>query len=1063
MIFINLIFNQSYPDEFVENRRLERWMWVANDYRYVLSYPEDVDVFSFGLLKAKHGSLEVKINIGNLSKICKRQFNFYLAQYLSKVVKSNATATDYSIDTSAGYICHSKIGKDTLGENMYLKLSDISAVKLGFPFWCYEDNNTATIVEKSNINYIVIFIIFFTYCFYPLAIESAFYIEDKKIVQGSYYMSESPYSPSVFCKRILFAGNNKYLATMRIILLITVLTTVIYLIKSEVHDYCNCSLKSSNDDQSFQHAEKIYINNPGYLFSGILQFILINICVLVNSNGILDDFIILDFTNICKKGMFLKTVKVSEFLSNDDEERIQEEEQNEQKKILVSQKIQKLFLVPSYSFWSKLFLINSYTHSRSKDDCRKRACVRIQSIILFPLNFVLVLGSTFCPLVSNVYIFFVNFLNVVIYKGITCCIAKIGDRWKKYEIKGNEEQIPNNNGEMENNGTENENIEISDENTGQNGNEVTHKVNKPNNKKRKNNLKKFLNFILQLISHAFTTSVLVFMYMNSFNIFFCGMSYVIQFFIFTLLLAVPHFPIQYYIYIIFFSSVILYISRFVFQFIKLYRNLLEKILEIQEQTSIPIHHFDRIVAKHFPLSNELFYLLVKIMLTCLFFAIIYDTMENVSYIRFGAQPDLTTIISLIFLFGPPRIVEALLMTDFTSRVHLKEKEIKDELAKIKAEKDNKGPKSIKILSMPQTVLTEEERELPFVKKCIECWRKVKPKDGTESSDDEGNDTSEKKISKSEEKTSTSKEETLRPEYAPACFCCRWIGMFFCGFCNLPLNDEGNCLCCIIFTTSSKSKKTNKSSEKQKKNYDKGRLYWDIPCLCVKDCLNKDTGENPEEKTNLFNKLKTDTLYKITVDTVDEIRPRIIYNAKAEIINDGIIELEKISISDKSDENKQRNENNSNETSIEKSNEIISNCSENEPSTKPKIKGMISQINEHGNGKNNGNAGNVRTADAADEKLQQHETNNSNETSNESVKIVYKRSEIGPFAKPGNKNKVAAIIEHGASKPSLIKEENDNHLNKKSDNQDSKKHKGKDIEDTKYKVDESIELQYFTKL
>lgn len=165
------------------------------------------------------------------------------------------------------------------------------------------------------------------------------------------------------------------------------------------------------------------------------------------------------------------------------------------------------------------------------------------------------------------------------------------------------------------------------------------------------------------MSHFFTSFVLTLSYMFSFNVFFCGMSYVIQYFIFTLLLAVPHFPIQYYIYIIFFTSVIIYISRFVFQFIKLYKNLLEKILEIQEQTSIPISHFDRIVAKHFPLSNELFYLLVKIMLSCLFFAIIYDTMHNVGYIRFGAQPDLTTVISLIFLFGPPRLVEALLMTD----------------------------------------------------------------------------------------------------------------------------------------------------------------------------------------------------------------------------------------------------------------------------------------------------------------------------------------------------------------------------------------------------------------
>lgn len=145
-----------------------------------------------------------------------------------------------------------------------------------------------------------------------------------------------------------------------------------------------------------------------------------------------------------------------------------------------------------------------------------------------------------------------------------------------------------------------------------------------------------------------------------------------------LFLAVPHFSIQSYIYIIFFTSVVIYISRFVFQFIDLYKSLLEKILEMQDETSIQIEHFDEVVAKHFPLSNEIFYLFVKIILSCSFFAIIYYTMRTVGYIKFGAQPDLTTVISLIFLFGPPRFVEALLMTDFTSRVHMKEKEIKEE-------------------------------------------------------------------------------------------------------------------------------------------------------------------------------------------------------------------------------------------------------------------------------------------------------------------------------------------------------------------------------------------------
>lgn len=61
------------------------------------------------------------------------------------------------------------------------------------------------------------------------------------------------------------------------------------------------------------------------------------------------------------------------------------------------------------------------------------------------------------------------------------------------------------------------------------------------------------------------------------------------------------------------------------------------------------------------------------------------------YIKFGAQPDLTTVISLGFFIGPPRLVEALLMTYFTSRVNMKEREIKEELKKNKANKQHCRP------------------------------------------------------------------------------------------------------------------------------------------------------------------------------------------------------------------------------------------------------------------------------------------------------------------------------------------------------------------------------------
>lgn len=600
--------------------------------------------------------------------------------------------------------------------------------------------------------------------------EMSFYTEDRKIRQGFYYFSESPYSPSVFCKRILFSGNNKYLATLRVILMVIGLTTLVYYIKSEVHDHCNCSLKSSNDNQSFQHAENIYISSPELVVWGALHFVLVNMCVLVNSDGSLDDFIIFDLTNICNNGTLLKNVNVSLFLSNNDEyqnqiqnnQKQQQDNQDEshhqqQSKRIVSHKIRKIFLCLSYSFWSKVFFINSFgsNHYADKKPKYLHIIVWLHSALFFPVNFILVLGSTFCPVVFTVYVLFTKYINVVIgnlfYKKIFCC-------------KGNKNAL--------------------------------------------------IGFILQSVSHTITITYLFLTYKYAFNIFFYGISFVIQFFIFTLFLAVPHFSIQSYIYIIFFTSVVIYISRFVFQFIDLYKSLLEKILEMQDETSIQIEHFDEVVAKHFPLSNEIVYLFVKIILSCLFFAIIYDTMETVGYIRFGAQPDLTTVISLIFLFGPPRLVEALLMTDFTSRVHMKEKEIKEEFKKLTPINNTADNKTIE--NSCSLVFTESENDLPCIAYLINLWERVKPGDS-------------KRVPTNNTKLHLEK----CCEYNPKCFCLLWLCMFCCGCCNCPFDDKGYCEYCAIVN--------NPEDDNVKLTLLK------IPCVCIEHETKAKNPKSPDDK------------------------------------------------------------------------------------------------------------------------------------------------------------------------------------------------------------------------
>lgn len=56
-----------------------------------------------------------------------------------------------------------------------------------------------------------------------------------------------------------------------------------------------------------------------FVFWGVVYFVIINVCVLMNLDGIFDDFVIFDILNICNYGMILKIVRVFVFLIINDE------------------------------------------------------------------------------------------------------------------------------------------------------------------------------------------------------------------------------------------------------------------------------------------------------------------------------------------------------------------------------------------------------------------------------------------------------------------------------------------------------------------------------------------------------------------------------------------------------------------------------------------------------------------------------------------------------------------------------------------------------------------------
>lgn len=489
----------------------KQWIWITEAYQYILSYSQDVDVFSFGLLKAKKEFLTVNISIANLTEGCKFNIGQYLLHHFSHVREGSNTTTDTIQETPKGHLCFAKLERNKFEEF----ISDISGVKIGFPFWCYTENNESVFIGKSYVIYIVICIILCMYSFYPIFMEMAFYVKDRKADDGKYYMSDSPYSPSIIGKRLIFLENNKYLATMRILVIAILLTSLVYYLKSETYYSCNCSLKLPNDDKSSPDVENFYKVCSSEFALGVIHFIIVNFCVLFKSNGDFYDFILLDLTNLRKKYFFMRTVPVLEFLPRDC---------STEKKVM-SYIIKKLSLLFSYKFWTQILFINS-RRSLVTNGC---LLLHILCPIQIILNFFLVLCSIFCPVVFIVYVFFVKYSITLILCVINCCIKYIF--CQKSILFCIEKQ----------------------------------------------------NGLRNIAGHILAVVYLYYVYTSSFNIFFNDMSYVIQFIIFTLLFAVPRFSILSYIYVIFITSLVFHIFRYIYQFTKLNRTLLETVLNLKEK------------------------------------------------------------------------------------------------------------------------------------------------------------------------------------------------------------------------------------------------------------------------------------------------------------------------------------------------------------------------------------------------------------------------------------------------------------------------------------------------
>lgn len=83
-------------------------------------------------------------------------------------------------------------------------------------------------IGKLYVIYIVICIIFCMYLFYLIFMEMVFYVEDRKVDDGKYYMFDLFYSFLIIGKCFIFFENNKYLLIFCILVIVKFLIFLVY-------------------------------------------------------------------------------------------------------------------------------------------------------------------------------------------------------------------------------------------------------------------------------------------------------------------------------------------------------------------------------------------------------------------------------------------------------------------------------------------------------------------------------------------------------------------------------------------------------------------------------------------------------------------------------------------------------------------------------------------------------------------------------------------------------------------------------------------------------------------
>jgi hypothetical protein len=382
--FENITLTQEHWNSIID------WVWVTNEYKHFLSYPEDIHVFTMGLMKQNVSSLRINVGIENIEHCTSDKLSRQVYKYLFQI--HNA---------SDGYFCHRYFENQRLKEILF----NISHVSIGYGFHCFQRNDFSSpvIVEKSGIVYITILIVLILFSYYPLILSP--FKPSKEYQPGGqlhvYTKADYPYAPRRLFLHVFFKTNGiphlddvkrpsnilRCFGGMRLTIIITIITGMAYALRTGFLGACiNCLPPNAFIyDKIYVFDRETWAVTFFTIYACILLF-LIHVYILYIP---LEDHIVFVFLG----RTFLQSIPVSCFLNGK-----QIRAGNNSVVMLI---VTRFCLMFSKGFWSKLFSLPF----NFRKDSRCRIVLKLTiSPIIFVFNASLFIAFSCFPVFNLVYL-----------------------------------------------------------------------------------------------------------------------------------------------------------------------------------------------------------------------------------------------------------------------------------------------------------------------------------------------------------------------------------------------------------------------------------------------------------------------------------------------------------------------------------------------------------------------------------------------------------------------------------------------------------------------------------